>query len=195
MPFEIQPLREFLVRPAIPAALVAPGGAGLQPALHLGADDPIAVPAAGSGALEELRPQPRPDAGAGVPGGAGARGGRSALPGAVPAGLRAFDAYLQPGGARPAGEAGRLLLHGVRAGRVPADLLGRPGRAGGRLSEGRSDSGEPAGGRRPALPEGLSAAVPQPGRLAAGTLSGQRLLHAAVEAGHRRRGQSISRSA
>ncbi len=73
---------------------------------------------------------------------------------------------------------------------MPPHLLRRPGRPGGRFPEGAERLRRAGRGDRPALPEWLSATAPQPGRLAAGTLSGQRLLHAAAAAGRRRRRQS-----
>ena len=58
----------------------------------------------------------------------------------------------------PAAAAGRLLLGRVRAAREPADLFGRPGRAGRRPSQERQRPGHPADRRRPACtPRAISA--------------------------------------
>ena len=48
MPFHIQPLREFLVRPSLPGSLSAHDRAGLQHPVELGAHHPRALSAAGS---------------------------------------------------------------------------------------------------------------------------------------------------
>ena len=81
----------------------------------------------------------------------------------------------------------RLLLGRVRHPREHPDLLRRPGRAGRRPSQGGQRPGHAAGRRRPDVPRGLFPPVPQRRRLAAGTLSRERLLQPAAHPGDQAR--------
>ena len=69
----------------------------------------------------------------------------------------------------PSVAAGRLLLGRVRAAREPADLLGRPGRSGGRPPQERQRPGHPADRRRPGLRAGVFPPDARRQRLAART--------------------------
>ena len=62
MPFYIQPIRELLVRPALPEALSRMTELAIQRALELGAHRAGAVPPPGPGPLAGMRLQPRADA-------------------------------------------------------------------------------------------------------------------------------------
>src|SRR3954454_5193329 len=83
--------------------------------------------------------------------------------------------HLVPEGApRARRPSGRLLLCRVRAPQLGADLLGRPGRAGGRPVQGGERPRRPHGGRRAVLYEGVLRPASQARRLAGGQRRGVR---------------------
>ena len=59
MPFQIHPIKEFLVRPALPAALARLNEIAYNLFLELGPHTALAVPAARSGFVEELATKTR----------------------------------------------------------------------------------------------------------------------------------------
>ena len=83
---------------------------------------------------------------------------------------------------RPQALPHRLFLGRVRHARERADLFRRPGRCWPAIiSSRRRDLGIAAGRRRPDVPRGLFPPVSQRRRLAAGTLSRERLLQSAAD--------------
>ena len=101
------------------------------------------------------------------------RGARRSAPLPARAGL---VPVALPGAGRPAR---RLLLHGVRSDRLPAHLLGRPGRAGRRPPQGRERARPASGGGRAALQQGLLHPAAGRGGLAARGIPAARLQHPA----------------
>ncbi len=172
MPFHIQPIREFLVRPALPSTLSRMTELAYN---ILWSWEPViraAVPPARPGFVAGMRIQSGADAGPRLASGPATRAPptratwRST---ATPA--TTYDARIRK--SAPAGrrQADRLLLRRVRPHRMPAGLFRRPGRALGRPSEIVQRSGLSAGRRRPALSAGLLPPVSESRRLAAGALS------------------------
>ena len=180
MPFHIQPIREFLVRPALAAFALPDDGAGLQHFMELGAAAARHLPAPGPGVVAGMRIQLGADAGPGIASHAGQGGCRCPLPGAVQAGLRDFRRSCQEGAAGGRRQADRLLFRRVWPDRVPAGVFGRPGHPFRRSSEVFERPGLPAGGHRAALSAGLFPPGAESGRVAAGALPDQRFLHAAA---------------
>ena len=144
MPFYIQPIREFLVRPALPAAAHSLDRARLQHPLELGTASSARCSGASTRPVAGVRIQPRAHAGPRLPGDA-----RSAPPPilatwrstATPA--RRYDSRVTHEAGRRRRQADRLFLRRVRPHRMPADLFGRPGRSLRRSSEIVQRSGLP----------------------------------------------------
>src|ERR1019366_8648634 len=182
--------------PPQPARLVVSfDRAGLQHRLELGAHDPRGVPPPRSGGVARLRVQSGAHAGP-RPASHPAEGlHRSALPGALSLGMcRVRRARAQEPPARR-WQTDRLLLRGVWPHRVPARLFRRPRHPLRRPLEVFQRPGLSLNRLGAALPAGLFPAVSESRRMAAGTLSHERLLHAASgNRERRRRTRSQSRS-
>ena len=191
MPFHIQPIREFLVRPAMPASLSRMPELGLQRDLELGARHPRAIPPPGSDLWRDCGYNPVLMLG---------RISQAALEKAAAdhrylalyaQACQRYDEAMQHRRAASDGRVDRVFFRRVRAYRMHADLLGRPGHPFRRSSEVGQQLRPAPGRRRPALSARLFPAVPEPGRLAAGALSDQRFLYAAHTAGDGRAGNEL----
>ena len=187
MPFHIQPLREFLVRPSLPDSLsrltelaynivwswepiirslfrrldpVIWRECGYNPVLMLGRVSQATLQKAVH---------------------------RSALPGALSFRLCHLRCARAQGSRAGRWQTDRLFLRRVRPHRVPAGLFGRPRHPLRRSFEVFQRPGLSADRPRPALPAGLLPPASESRRMAAGTLSDERLLHPAAGNRERRR--------
>ena len=98
---------------------------------------------------------------------------------------------VRPALSRPRRPAGGVLLRRVRAPQLGADLLRRPGRAGGRPLQGRERPRRADGRGRPVLHEGLLRPAAPARRMAGGQRRGVRRQPHAAGAGHRREAGAV----
>ncbi len=176
MSFQIRPLKEFLVRPALPAALHRLSELGVN--LLWSWDhtlralfrrlDPVIWKASNYNPVVMLGRVSARDA--------GARGVGSALPGDLPARVRILRRLSGRARECAVQHDGGVFLDGVRSARLHADLLGRLGGAFGRSSEGLERRDAAAYGHRACCIKRVSATDARSRRLAAGTHADQRFL-------------------
>src|SRR5450759_5262656 len=151
----------------------------LQHRLELGTHDPLRVPPPRSGDVARLRVQPGAHAGPRPPGHPAKGLHRSALPGALSFGLCHVRCASAQGSGAGRWQPDRLLLRGLWPDRVPAGVFGRPRDPLRRPLEVFQRPGLSANRAGTALPARLFPPIPKSRRMAAGTLSDERLLHAA----------------
>ena len=184
MPFNIQPVREFVVRPALPPALARMSTLAYnilwawEPAIRtlFRRLDPVLwkesqynpvvmLGRVSQTTLERAAADPRYLA-------------------QYQLACQRYDAHMQRrGGAGKRRQDDRLFFRRVRPDGMHAGLFGRSGGAFGRSHEVGERSGSAAGRSRIALPAGILPAVSECGRLATGALSRERFLLPAGRAG------------